>query len=237
MGVGADNIKGPRDRDQLDVFITAPSICFSGNFHSLVEIDPQAGEESITCDVMLDPGRSLKGKVLGPDGKPLAGARVSGLKDMGYWENDPLPGAGFTVESLTPNKSRLLQFMHKGKKLSGSLALRGDEKGPLQVRLQRWGTLTGRLVTPEGEPLTGVRVDCRTAVKRDGSITYEYSQQVPPAKDGRFRIEGLTSGLEYELSVAKGVYTLEIAGEKWKKLTIESGATKDLGELKVKPME
>ncbi len=237
MGVGAEKIKGPRDRDQPDMFITAPHICYAGNFHTLVEINPKAGEESITCDVTLDPSRSLKGTVLGPDGKPLAGARVSGLKDMGYWENEPLPGSDFMVESLKPNRTRLLQFRHEGKKLSGSMVVRGEEKDPLRVRLEPWGILTGRLVTPEGNPLTSVHVNCWTEVSENGSTVHEtFQQQIHPDKDGRFRIEGLAAGVKYKLDVARSNISQAISGAEPKNLTVRSGETKDLGDLTVKPM-
>jgi len=237
MGVGADKIKGPRDRDQSDVFITAPHICFAGNFHTLVEIDPKAGEESITCDLILDPGRSLKGTVLGPDGNPLAGARIAGLKDMGYWEREPLPGADFTVESLLPNKPRLLQFVHDRQKLSGYLILNGDEKDSFRVRLKPWGTLTGRLLTPLGAPLPSVRVNCWSQVKRNGQVLQSAALFVQPGNDGRFRIEGLIAGLKYELYITRSSRVQDIAGRSPKDLTFKEGETKDLGDLTVKPME
>jgi hypothetical protein len=154
---------------------------------------------------------------------------------MGSWEDDPLSGAAFTVESLTPNEPRLLQFRHEGKKLSGSLVVRGDEKDSLQVRLEPWATLNGRLVTPEGGPLTGAWLTCCTAVSRNG---LEPFHRVQPGKDGRFQIEGLTPGLTYVLSVTKGGYDLDIAGgEDPKRLTIKASKTNDLGDVTVKPKE
>ncbi|HEY7154923.1 MAG TPA: carboxypeptidase-like regulatory domain-containing protein, partial [Gemmataceae bacterium] len=235
MGVGADRIKGPRAQGSSDLFITSPHLCYSGNFHTLVEIDPKPGEESIPCDVTLDPGRTLKGTVFGPDGKPLTGARISGLKDMGYWEENA--GSDFTAESLKPNKPRLLQFLYEGQKLSGYLVVRGDEKGPLRVQLQPWGTLTGRVVTPLGNPLTSVRVNCRAEVKHKGRTIPSAEVTVFPGKDGRFRIEGLIADVKYELSVSRANVQETISGGNPKDLTIESGATRNLGELKVKPPE
>jgi hypothetical protein len=221
MGVGGDKIKDSNSERPNGIFSTVPYRCFAGNFHTLVEISPKSGDEAIPCDLVLDAGRSLKGRVLDPDGKPLDGVRVAGLKDMGYWLNT---GAEFTVESLQPNKQRLLQFVHEGKKLAGHMTLRGDEKAPLAVRLQPWGTLTGRLVTPGGEPLDGARVGC-------GALG------IQTGKGGRFRIEGLAAGLKYNLFITKGFYVRHIAGPEPKDLTIKSGETKDLGDLKIKPVE
>ncbi len=234
MGVGAEKIKGPRDQNVNDLFITQPHFCFARNFHALVEIDPRAGEESIHCDLILEPGRSLKGTVLGPDGKPLAGACVSGLKDMGYWLNI---GADFTVESLQPNKPRVLQFVHEGKKLVGMVVLRGDEKVPLSVRLEPSGALTGRLVTPQGDPVAGVSVTCGAILKDKGLALHPTALDVRTDRDGRFRIGGLKPGLKYSFGVTTGSYVREIVGGGPENVTIRAGETKDLGELRIKPRE
>src|SRR5262249_4419917 len=99
MGVGADAVKGPRDPN-VDLIIAQPHLVHPGNYHALVPINPEPGAESITCDVVLDPGRTLKGVVVSPDGQPLAGCQVSGQKAMNYWEREPLKGAEFTMLSL-----------------------------------------------------------------------------------------------------------------------------------------
>ncbi len=221
MGVIAEPIQRSAEEKQSNDFATYPYYATPGNYHTLVKISPKSGDESLTCDVALIRGRSLKGTVFGPDGKPLEGVRVAGLRDMGDWSNT---GADFTVESLQPNKPRVLQFVHEGRKLSGSLSLSGNEKGPLSIRLQPWGTLTGRLILTQGQPLDGARISC-------GALSVE------TGKDGRFRIEGLAAGLKYDLFITKGFYVRHIEGSEPKDLTIKAGETKNLGELKIKPVE
>jgi hypothetical protein len=106
------------------------------------------------------------------------------------------------------------------------LTVYGDEKEPLQVRLQPWGALTGRLVTPQGEPLTGVEVSCTREV---GDVFSD--------KKGRFRIEGLTPGLKHGVCVGKEGCVLTILGGEPKDLVVKPGETLDLGDLKVKVMK
>ncbi len=238
-GIGAEQIGRAGFRISADYFRTTPSYCRARDFHSLIEIAPKPGGESIACDATLDPGRTLRGTVMGPEGKPLAGARVSGLKGVGEgWQHDPLPGADFTVEGLQPKKSRLLQFRHDDKKLAGSLLVRGDEKGPLRVCLQRWGVLTGRLLTPDGEPLARVRVLCLSEVKADGQILPVATVElyVTTDKDGRFQIEGLQAGLAYKLGVLR-VNVVDRISSAPNDLTVKPGETKDLGDLRMKPIE
>ena len=119
--VGGDKIKGLRDTFQVFLFNTA------------AEVNPEKRAESVTCDLALDPGRALTGTIIDPDGKPLAGVRVSGRRDQGSWEDLPEKMAEFTVLALDPAKPRLLQFFHPEKKLAASLVVRGDEKRLLTV--------------------------------------------------------------------------------------------------------
>jgi hypothetical protein len=74
MGVGVDRIKGNGVEGGFELIRTRPFLLHRGNYHVLVPINPEPGAESITCDVELGPGRTLKGIVIGPDGQPLAGA-------------------------------------------------------------------------------------------------------------------------------------------------------------------
>jgi hypothetical protein len=226
MGIGADRIKGHRIEGNFNLLRTRPYILHPGNYHVLVPIDPEPGAESITCDVELDPGRSLKAIVIGPDGQPLAGAQVSGEKPMSYWRNETLKDAEFTIVSLGDDESRHIQVMHEGKKLIGSLMVRGSDKGPVRVQLESWGSVTGRLVKPDGEPMTNVWIDIG------------YLPRVQPGKDGKFRIDGMSRSLKYSVSVSKDPgYGLEISGKNIKDITIKLGETKDLGDIQVKPMD
>ncbi len=220
-GVGAEKIKAPHIHPGIDCFDTHPMACQIPNTSTLVEIDPKPGDESITCDLVVVPARSMKGKVLGPDGKPLTGAR--------QYRWDTLPDSEFTVWGLPEGKlpkPRVIDFVHEGKKLAGFVTVYGDEKEPLQVHLQPWGALTGRLVTLQGEPLSGVEVSCTQQVGDDFSD-----------KNGRFRIEGLTPGLEHEVYVSKESRVLTILGGELKNLIVKPGEALDLGDLKVKVME
>jgi len=85
-------------------------------------------------DLFLDRGRTATVRVFGPDGRLLTGAVVAGMTAL-----EPttftLPGAECTLYALDPAKPRTVVFSHAERKLAGSLSVRGDEAGPLTVRL------------------------------------------------------------------------------------------------------
>src|SRR5262249_19755696 len=65
---------------------TAPyHISFTSNYNALAKVSPAKGAESVRCDVTIDPGWTFKASVLGPDGKPLAGARAFNLNTDWKW--------------------------------------------------------------------------------------------------------------------------------------------------------
>jgi hypothetical protein len=114
-------------------------------------------------------------------------------------------------------------MVQEEKKLAGWLVVRGDAKAPVRIRLEPWGVVTGRLVKPDGEPMTGVTI-------------YAGARGGQPDKEGKFRI-GLVPGQKFGLTVIKSPYRLEISGKDVKDLTLRPGETKDLGDVRVKPME
>jgi hypothetical protein len=176
-----------------------------------------------------DPGRTLTGTLLGPDDKPLTDVEAAGAR---------VDGDSFTVENLKPNEQRLIQFRHEDKKLAGFLIVQGSDKGLLRARLKPWGTLTGRVVMAESEPFPGVASLRASSSKIEGgSFVPRFDMTSQLGKEGRFRIEGLTPGLTYELELSKQGYVADIVKGKSKDLTINAGQTMDLGVVQVKLKE
>jgi hypothetical protein len=192
----------------------------------------------LTCDLAFDPGRNLGGTVLGPDGEPLPGVLVSGLYDMESWEHTPLKTAQFSMCGLKPGKPRFLQFLHSEKKLAGWLVVRGEETDPTVVKLGAWGVVTGRLVDDDGLPRADVQLQFSSPRKGDPRYGYLRGNAagrsgVVPDANGRFRIEGLASGLSYSLKVegAEG----KRLGWAVRDLTVKPGENRDLGDVRTIP--
>ena len=102
-------------------------------------------------DLQVDPGRTLTLTAVDPEGKPIGGTKAFGLTDMGGGEYEQ-ESPSFEVRSLDPAKPRRVRITHAGRKLVGSVELKGDETSPITVRLQPWGTIIGRIVDDDGNP-------------------------------------------------------------------------------------
>jgi hypothetical protein len=226
-GVGADRIKDKDWYEDRVHLLTAPFLCHPFTVHTLVEIDPPEKAESLSQDILLDPGRMPRATVVGPDGKPLAGAQALGLTayhKSPNWTRAPLKGAECTVYGLGADDERQVVFVHPDRRLAGTLKVRGDAKGPLTVKLEPWGTVTGRLVRPGGMPQPGVLLQVADRMLPNTSFQTD--------KDGRFRVEGLAPGVKYTLEVVrKGKPT----GQVFAGLTIKAAEARDLGDVVGKP--
>src|SRR5262249_51233210 len=133
-------------------------------------IDPSPDATSVTCDIEFERGKKIDGTVVGPDGKPLSGARVTDLAGF-FSEAKTLDTAAFSVTALDLRDTRELFFLHPERKLAGTIVVRGDEPAAPKVRLQPWGTLTGRVTDGEGKPRAGVQV--RLAYEKNDTNIYD----------------------------------------------------------------
>ena len=125
--------------------------------HAYKIIDVPADAESFHVDLELTRGLTRKGRVVDPDGKPVAGAQCYGLSPT-WGEMKTLADETFEVRGLEPDHPRQLIFAHKGRRLVGSVIIKGEDSQsdePLVVRLDRPGSIKGRLVDEDGLPMAG----------------------------------------------------------------------------------
>jgi hypothetical protein len=203
-------------------------------FHRLVELNSSDNAKTVTCDIILDPGRTLKGMVIDQDGKPLSGARISGLRNYGhspsYWEPEPLRTGEFAMFGVKPGQRRRLIVVHDGQRLAGSLLIEGNEKEPLKVQVRPWATVTGRVVDADGQPKPGLDLLFAFGHRsRDFTIGIHPAGPFATDRQGKFRIEGLVPELQYLLLIANRRMSSDYIS-----LRLKSGESRDLGDVLLK---
>jgi RNA polymerase sigma factor (sigma-70 family) len=232
--VGAEAIKGYNP--QLTGFHTYPHPCLVSGYHTVAEINLDPKAEMAELDLQIEPGRTIVVTPVDPEGRPVAGTMATGVSDLSSTEH-PQPSPTIEICALDPSRPRRVIVTHAGRKLIGSIYLKGDETGPLTIQLQPYGTVTGRIVDDDGRPRGGLGI-----MSAGGSMPARPAEQgilpggnigggIRIGRDGRFRIEGLVPGLKYGAGASDGL----AYGELFHDLTVTPGEVKDLGDLKAVP--
>jgi RNA polymerase sigma factor (sigma-70 family) len=225
VSVGCDRIK-PADKTitNFEMINTNPP-CVSFEYHSLVQIDVAANGKLAPCAIELDPGRTVTGDLIGPDGNPVAGARVLDLKLL--WSNPrPLLGAQFTATALDPGATRRIFFLQQERQLGAAVLLGGTMPRTLTVHLQPCGAVVGRILGAKGDPQPNWMSYGQSQDKYMNITTgrwWELYISARTDKEGRFRFEGLIPGVTYAIQVGAQGFSL----------TLSPGETKNLGDVKV----
>jgi protocatechuate 3,4-dioxygenase beta subunit len=189
-------------------------------YNAIVLLEPGEKEEGLVKDVALERPQERKGRVVGPDGQPLTGVKVTGLVQR--YDQETLEGAEFTVRRINPKAKRQLVFHHKDKNLGFILKeLPGEKADPLVIKLQPCGSVSGRMVDRDGQPRAGLRIDISAGFY--GTTHHELTTD----KDGRFRAEGLLPGAQYQVFLARLQRDGGLAS-----VTVEPSKHKDMGDVK-----
>jgi hypothetical protein len=232
MGQGADAIKGQRFGDS---FATQPRGCDPAEFNTLAEVNPDKDAESIVLDLALDPGKTVTGTIVDPDGRLVKGASIDSVRGVWYKVKD-LPTAEFCIPGVDPQHPRWYFIRHHDRNLGAVVLFKGDEPGPVTVRLQKCATITGRVVDDDGlpRPVWVMSVIETEQLKAKDSFGVGGSPMERTGKDGQFRIEGVIPG--HSTGVYAGKNTTYV-DPLVKGLTLKAGEVKDLGDVKIKPGE
>jgi RNA polymerase sigma factor (sigma-70 family) len=219
-------------------FNTVPRELSLGDYAIVAEVvvDPKA--ESMTLDLQADPGKSVPIEVVGPDGAPVSDTKVKGLCELFQTSPIPEPSSNFDVLALDPSSPRRVIVMHEGRKLIGTALLKGNEIGPVTIKLEPWGSVAGRIVDDEGRPRKAMFIGSPRGSDNKHPETYDilpgsnWSNGIAVGDDGRFMVEGLVPGLKYSANARTG---FEAYGDLFVDVTVAPGEAKDLGDLKVQP--
>jgi RNA polymerase sigma factor (sigma-70 family) len=202
------------------------------SFDALAVIEFNPTKRPPSYSITLDPGETIQGRVLDPDGKPLAECRASGIREHSGWTSTPLATAEFKVSQVQAGRPRFVLFWHEERKLGG-LFRPQTGNGIQEVRLKPTASATGRLVDSGNVPMTDVLVELYFRMPGEtGWAPWFPMKSVRTDAKGRFELVNLPEGVEF--SVRYTVKKAQMPGRYAREFQVKSGEAINLGDLKPK---
>jgi hypothetical protein len=170
--------------------------------------------------------------VVDQEGKPVIGVKTGGRRERGRYEPQAQSQAEIDVVSLGPGEDRMVSLVHEGRKLGRVIHVKegDDKKGPVVVTLEPSATITGRIVDPDGNPVSG------GTIRPNLKPVEDYSPSLPQiacGSDGRFAVPNVPTGCDYWLAAESGAgFTRRRVA--FKDAAVRPGETTDVGDIQLK---
>ena len=117
--------------------------------------------ENVVADFQFSKGAELAGRVLTEAGEPVAGVKITDMRERykEYGKSNEL--GAFTVRGLRVGQKLTLKAEHTGLGLRGTAEVEVQPNGSVDIRLQSYvrTKISGRVVNREGEPMPSVNID------------------------------------------------------------------------------
>lgn len=171
-----------------------------------------AAGETIRWDVVLDPGLTVKGRVLDVDGKPIAGVSIESRIDKPkvgerWMRLAHTDGEGrFLIKNCPPDRPVNLQLRRVSSFVEMTVkdVQPGGEEVVIRMPREAWVHIQGSITDPDGKPLQSVHIS--PSMKGVGGAPAETAD---PAT-GKFRYGPFPPG-EYALQLrAEGFPTIQL---------------------------
>jgi RNA polymerase sigma factor (sigma-70 family) len=130
--------------------------------HAVLPLDLKPGPEAHELTAALKRSVTVKGRIVGPDGMPVAEAwmlsrlNVSPLSSQWLWSPIPVRDGRFELHGCDPEKTYPVCFLDAKNKAGATVEISGKQTGEeVTVRLAPCGQATTRLLDGDGKPMVG----------------------------------------------------------------------------------
>jgi hypothetical protein len=203
------------------------------NYAAIVLVKPGPGSKRLELSATIAQDRPRSISLVDAEGRPVVGASTQGMSVYPYDYEPPLRAATFPLTQLHPDRVRRIIFTKEDRRLIGFLLARGDGDAPYIVQMRAWGTVTGRIVDENGNPLE-VALSLGSPsdeANPDAEVGVHGGASTDAA--GRFRIERLVPGQRYSAEVYRAH---RLVGMAFDKLVLRAGQVRDVGDIRIGPL-
>jgi hypothetical protein len=244
-GFGANAIEGAEELGGTKMFPTAPSYLIPANYTRVAEVHPMDGEETVRVDMPLLASRPITLRAVDEEAKPVGKFQVYGASERAGWQQTE--GPQFEIVDLLPGEQRKVFVYHRDRNLVGGGIVKHGTEETVQIELTRAGSIEGRLVDADGEPITDASLTAHYEKLGSGDNSAIWAPHprltanptnIPVDKQGRFRLEGLIPGWSYHARASAprkmgSDVRSTVIGSPFEDLQVEPGEHKDLGDVVV----
>jgi hypothetical protein len=197
------------------------------DYAAIVLVNPPEGSAPLQLAATVVRDRPQRVSLVDPDGAPVVGAR----RMYSEYPGVPLRAASFPLGGIHPDRPQHIVFRKDDSRLIGTFRARGADDTPVTVRMQPWGTVTGRLLDEASQPLDKVAI-ILTADGTDPPVQVSTSTD----EQGRFRVERVIPGLDYGAAIGQARRQwVPAAGSPAGKFALRPGEVRDLGDIRTRP--
>jgi hypothetical protein len=231
--------------------------------HAIIAYDVRAGESPREIVAALRPGKTVKGRVVGPEGQGVAHAAIITTLHFSFfhlnWRGDLTLHArdgAFELHGLAPEKSVRVSFLDDAHRWGATVELSGKPAGEaLTIRLQPCGQARTRFVGPDGKPLAGRssqlellgtpgphewdrRSESRSQLAADavGVVNLDrkhYWHGPMTDAEGRITLPDLIPGATYRIYDPSTMNVDDLGAQVRKDFTVKPGESLDLGDIRI----
>jgi hypothetical protein len=189
------------------------------------EINPREGVETVECDLVLDPGETVRISLIDRHSKAVEGSTVHGWAPAAAERTKP---STFDMVGFAPREKRPILIYHDKLHIGEFELLEFTDKTPrsITITLDPCATVTGRIVDQAGIGIKGSVF----ALPRPGGDFWPRMAPIDSQPDGKFQY-AVPVGCRYSL----GVEAPQFRPEWVKDFAVEAGKTISVGEIKLRP--
>jgi hypothetical protein len=229
--------------------------------HSIIPYEVKAGDAPHEFTARLRPGKTVKGRVVGPNDETIERAMIiSTLHIENFhliWREDVRPRVRdglFTLHGIDTEQAARVSFLDANHQWGATVEVSAKQAGEdVLVRLQLCGQAKARVVGPGGKPVVKMfpqfevlatpgrhewdrRGEARSMLAADAAYMPNVDRQHywKPAvtdADGRIALPDLIPGALYRISDSSTINNRDKGTQVRKDFTVKPGETLDLGDI------